>query len=124
MLHTQLFVDTAGTVINAYAVGSLGSIITGGVKTERDTQGQGILFVFTGTIASVTRQVSIDNVTYYTPYNLASDISLVVSGSMANSRFVSLTNVNSANVVVPWQRFTVKSVSGGTVTMTWVANEV
>jgi hypothetical protein len=124
MLHIQYLNDTAGTTISALAVASAGTVLTEGIDTSRDVTSMGLFVIHTGTISSLTREVSIDNTTFYTPYDKVSSLSVVMTTTATNSRYISLVNPDSGNICSPFTRYSVKMLSGGTLTLVYVANEV
>ena len=105
MLHVRGVRDNSGTLISAYNVGTINTITTEGINTERGDK-QGLLFVLAGgSIASVTRQISIDNSNWYNVYDMSnSNVSTLVT-AISNSRYIILGDTNSANVIAPYTRF-------------------
>ena len=106
MLHVRAVRDSGGTVINAYNVGTISTVTTEGIYTERGDE-QGLLFVLAGgSITSVTRQVSIDNTNFYNAFDEGnSNLSTLVT-AISNSRLIILGGTNSANTFSPYTRFT------------------
>lgn len=114
---------TGGIAINSLAVGSGQTVTTEGLDTSK-VKNSGLLLVFTGTVNALTRDVSIDDINYYTPYDSKMGIlNACITGSVNNSRFITLEINNSANMVVPWTRYNIKMLSGGTLTAYYIADE-
>ena len=77
-----------------------------------------------GTIRAITQQVSYDNTNWYTPWDKNASLANLITASANNSRFISLAMANSANVPSPFKRFNVTMLSGGTLSLIYVADEV
>ena len=127
MLQVQFLMNTGGDVISVLSVGSAQTITTKGVSTERK-EGfgtAGMFLIHTGTLSNLTREVSYDNVTYYTPYDVSNaSLSKCITTSSNNSRFISLDVVGSGYIVTPYTRYNATTVSGGTLSMVYVSDEV
>ena len=121
---SQFLNATGGTVITNLAVASGQTVTTEGINTSR-VRASGLFVVFTGTVNAITRQVSYDNVDYYTPWDKGSSISIILVATANNSRYIAIEplNLNSGNVVSPYTRYNVTMLSGGTLSLVYVANE-
>lgn len=115
MIYYQLLRDNSGTVISSYNAGTINTITTESVETERTDGECGLLFVLAGgTAADLARQVSFDNVNFYNVFDSNGTNLSNLSTNILNSRFVLFNNINSSNVIAPWTRFTF--VGTGTIT--------
>ena len=126
MLNVQFLNDTGGTLISSLAVGSVQTITTKGIDTSRlNFQGQhGMYLIFTGTVNGLTQEVSYDNTNWYTPWDKNASLGQLIVASANNSRFISFVTTNSANVPSPFKRYNVTMLSGGTLSLVYVADEV
>jgi hypothetical protein len=125
-MQTQFLNATGGSVINSFAIGSGQTVTTDGINTEKlkGDAWSGIFFIVNGTINGLTRQVSYDNSNWYTPYDRrGGSLGICINGSINNSRFVSIFDINSASLIAPWTRFNATALSGGTLTMVYVSDE-
>lgn len=106
MINVQLLEETSGNLIKAFVATSQATYRTKGIDMSRLGDNAGLLIVCTtGSVSGISRQVSVDNTNFYTPYdNVGADISPVY-GLVANSRYVSLTANNSSGIVAPYVRF-------------------
>ena len=106
MLRFQLCKEASGNVINAYNIGTITTIATEPLDTSRAGM-QGLLFVIaTGTVVTLKRQVSPNQVDWYNIYDsVGSDLSSL-STNITSSRYIILNNIGSSSVIAPWTRFT------------------
>lgn len=106
MLHVRGVRDNSGTIISVYNIGTINTITTEGINTERASK-SGLLFVLAGgSIATLQRQISIDNNNWYNAYgNANGDLTTLVS-AISNSRLIMLNNIESSSVISPYTRFT------------------
>lgn len=106
MLHVRGVRDNSGTLISVYNIGTINTITTEGINTERASK-SGLLFVLAGgSIATLQRQISIDNNNWYNAYgNANGDLTTLVS-AISNSRLIMLNNIESSSVISPYTRFT------------------
>lgn len=106
MLHYSIVKDNSGTAISTYSVGTISTIVTESIATERHKGMQGLLFVIAGgTIADVQRQVSFDNTNFYDVYDSNGTNLTNLSTNVTNSRFLVVNNIDSSNVVANFTRF-------------------
>lgn len=105
MLHVRGVRDNSGTLISVYNIGTINTITTEGINTERASK-SGLLFVLAGgSIATLQRQISIDNNNWYNAYgNANGDLTTLVS-AISNSRLIMLNNIESSSVISPYTRF-------------------
>lgn len=106
MLYVRGVRDESGTLISVYNVGTINTITTEGINTERASK-SGLLFVLAGgSVTTLQRQVSIDNTNWYNAYgNANGDLTTIVS-AISNSRLIMLNNIESSSVISPYTRFT------------------
>lgn len=127
MLQIQYLLNSGGDVISSLAVGSGQTVTTQGVKTDlKSSSGSaGLFLIITGTVNALTRDVSIDNTTFYTPYDGygASLANCIGATTASTSRYISLDIVSSGQIVAPYTRFNAKMLSGGTLSMVYISNE-
>ena len=116
MIHTQIVNDSSGLPISNYKLGATGSttvVTTEGIKLEYSQGYQGILLVHDGTVDTITKEYSIDNINFYTAYDVTgANVSNI--GAAPNSRFITLENIDTAGAIAPYIRF--KMAGEGTVT--------
>lgn len=114
MKYVQLLQEVSGNDLNVYDIGTITTIATKPVNTDRIGAG-GLLFVIAGgTVANLVREVSIDKENFYTPYDNTGLNLGNISANVPNSRFIALNEVDSSGVLTPWTRF--KFVGTGTIT--------
>ncbi len=105
MLHVRGIREVSGTLISVYNIGTITTIYTEGINTERADE-QGLLFVLAGgSIAALQRQVSIDNSNWYNAYNANLGNLTTILSAISNSQLVILNDTNSGNVISPYTRF-------------------
>lgn len=115
MIHYQLMRDDSGTAISVYNIGTINTITTESIKAHENKGIMGLLFVIAGgTVATLQRQASFDNVNFYDIYDSNGTNLTNLSANVFNSRFVVFNNVDSSDVVAPYMRF--KFVGTGTIT--------
>ena len=106
MLHVRGVREVSGTVISVYNIGTITTIYTEGINTERADK-YGLLFVIAGgTVANLARQVSIDNSNFYDPYDSIGTNLANLSTNILNSRYIMVNNINSSTLISPYTRFT------------------
>ena len=114
MIHVRGVRDSSGTLISAYNVGTITTITTEGINTERANK-SGLLFVLAGgSVATLQRQMSIDNVNWYNSYGNANGDLTNIATALSDSRYVMLNNIESSSVIAPYSRFSF--VGTGTIT--------
>ena len=114
-LHIQLLKDSSGTLISSYSANSTNTITTEGIDTSNYTGQAGLLLVLNGTVANLTRQVSIDNSTFYDVYdNLGNKLIYISSSPIPSSRYIMFENLSCNEVISPYTRF--QFIGSGTVT--------
>jgi|SRR3990167_897204 len=120
----QFLNDTGGSVITSLAVESGQTITSKGINTTR-VKAAGLFVVHNGTVNAITRQVSPDDVTYYTPWDKGASLTTCITASANNSRFIVIEplNANSGNVISPFTRYNVTMLSGGTLSLIYIADE-
>lgn len=124
MLQTTFLNDTGNNVISSLAVGSGQTITTQGVECVNTNFGlAGLFIIHNGTVNSVTREVSYDNTTFYTPWDKSASLGALITTSANNSRFLALNFVNSGNIVSPYVRYNVTMLSGGTLSLIHINDE-
>lgn len=106
MLHVRGVRDNSGTLISVYNIGTINTITTEGINTERASK-SGLLFVLAGgSIATLQRQISIDNNNWYNAYGNANGDLTTLGSAISNSRLIMLNNIESSSVISPYTRFT------------------
>lgn len=105
MLHTQLLRDSSGNNLSSYNINTTNVITTEGVDTQRNEGNSALLIVQDGSITEITRQVSIDNTNWYTPYGVGSLSLSQVGSAIPDSRMITLSDADSSNVIAPYTRF-------------------
>ena len=106
MLHVRGVREVSGTVISVYNIGTITTIFTEGINTERASK-SGLLFVLAGgSIANLQRQVSIDNENWYNSYGNANGDLTNIATALSSSRFIMLNNIESSSIISPFTRFT------------------
>lgn len=114
MKYVQLLQEVSGNDLNVYNIGTITTIATKPINTDRIGAG-GLLFVLAGgTVANLIREVSIDKSNFYTPYDHAGVNLGNIAATVANSRYILLNEVDSSGVIARWTRF--KFVGTGTIT--------
>ena len=105
MLHVRGVREVSGGLISVYNIGTITTIFTEGIDTERASK-SGLLFVLAGgSVATLQRQVSIDKENWYNAYgNANGDLTTIVS-AISNSRLIMLNNIESSSVISPYTRF-------------------
>jgi len=117
MITHQLINSNSGDLMSgAYAMASAASIYTEGILIERSLGQSGLLLQATGSIA-LTRQVSVDNVNWITPYNehLKSTGTVFTLHHGDSGGYYSLYNPESSHAVMPWIRFKVTAAVAATI---------
>lgn len=106
MLHVRGVRDGSGTLISVYNVGTISTITTEGINTERASK-SGLLFVLAGgSVATLQRQVSIDNTNWYNAYGNANGDLTNIASAISDSRLIMLNNIESSSTISPYTRFT------------------
>lgn len=122
-IYTQVLNDTGGSAITSLAVGSGVSIYTQKVDTQRGKD-SALVLVIAGTL-SVSQEVSIDGVNFYTPYNLGGRVSMGTVGSalVTTGMYIALNQVQSCPVIAPYKRFVFQALSTSTISAYYLQQE-
>lgn len=123
MIYTQVLNTTGGDAINSLAVGSGVSIYTNKVDTQRGKD-SALVLVIAGTL-SVSQEVSVDGVNFYTPYDLGGRVSMGTVGSalVTTGMYIALNQVQSCPVIAPYKRFIFQALSTSTISAYYLQQE-
>ena len=106
MLHIRGVREVSGTLISVYNIGTITTIYTEGINTERASKSALLFVVAGGSVATLQRQVSIDNTNWYNAYGNANGDLTNIASAISSSRLIMLNNIESSSVISPYTRFT------------------
>ncbi len=123
MIYTQVLNTTGGDAITSLAVGSGVSIYTQKVDSARGKDAA-LVLVIAGTL-SVSQEVSIDGINFYTPYDLGGRVSMGAVGSalVTTGMYIALNQATSCPVIAPFKRFIFQALSTSTISAYYLQQE-